>query len=93
MPLPKPCKQTQQPLSAAARLLVTGGQVPPLQLRRQFVVHVASEELADGLQQWPDTRGLIQERLGPTALAIAEGDADALRERLQVLAIELQTGA
>ena len=40
-------------------------------------------ELADGLMQWPQTRGLIASRLGPTALAVSEEQAPALRERLR----------
>src|SRR5262249_55424819 len=74
-----------QPLAPAARLLLTGVASPPPELRRQLVLFVASPELADGLLQWPSTRALIQERLGPKALAVAEEHAEALRERLRAL--------
>jgi hypothetical protein len=77
-------------LSPAARLLLHGAQLPPLDLRRQLVLTVTTPEVADGLLQWPGTRGLIQTRLGPTTLVVAPEDADALRERLQTLGMNIQ---
>jgi hypothetical protein len=50
---------------------------------------VADEELADGLMQWPQTRELIAERLGPTALVVAEENVERLRERLRDAGITL----
>jgi hypothetical protein len=78
-----------QPLSAAARLLLMGGVVPALDLRNQLVLHVSAPEVADGLMQWPGTRSLIQERLGPTAVVVAEEHVEELRQRLQALGITL----
>jgi hypothetical protein len=78
-------QRTGHPLSAATRLLLTGSQLPPPELRQHLVLHVATAELADGLMQWPETRALIESRLGPTALAIAEENAEKLRERLTLL--------
>jgi hypothetical protein len=78
-----------QPLPAAARLLMTAGQGEAPQFRRHLVLHVADEELADGLVQWPQTRELIEERLGPTALVVAEENAEKLRERLDAAGITL----
>ena len=81
-----------QALTSAARLLLTGPDSPPAELRRQLVLHVANEEIADGLEQWPATRGLIQERLGPTAILILEENVPALEERLHTLGINIQVG-
>jgi hypothetical protein len=67
--------------------LLTGAEVGDLELRRRLVVQVPTAELADGLVQWPGTRSLIQERLGPTALAVEEEHVPVLQERLQVLGI------
>jgi hypothetical protein len=78
-----------QPLSAAARLLLTGEQDPPAHFRRHLVLHVATPEIADGLMQWPQTRDLIEVRLGPTALVVAEEQAEPLRERLEGLGVKL----
>jgi hypothetical protein len=79
-------QRSGQSLSAAARLLLTGGE-SAAHLRRQFVLHVPSAETADGLQQWPGTRALILERVGPMALLILEEHAAALLERLRSLGI------
>jgi hypothetical protein len=78
-----------QPLSSAARLLLTGEQEPPVHFKRHLILHVATPEVADGLMQWPPTRGLIETRLGPTALAVAEEQAESLREHLQRLGVKL----
>jgi hypothetical protein len=82
-------QRTAEPLSPAARLLLAGSQALPPRLRQHLVLHVASEEIADGLMQWPETRALIAERLGATALAIAEADVLKLRERLREAGINL----
>jgi hypothetical protein len=80
-------RRAGQVLPAAARLLMAEGGGPPPQLHRRLVLHVPTEELADGLEQWPGTRALIEERLGPLALAVVEEHADLLRERLAELGI------
>jgi hypothetical protein len=68
---------------------MTAGQGEAPRLRRHLVLHVADEELADGLEQWPRTRELIAERMGPTALVVAEENAELLRERLRAAGITL----
>ena len=80
-----------QPLSAAARLLLSGSQAPAPALAPQLVLRVATPELAEGLLQWPGTRALIRERLGPTALAIADENVELLRQRLEELGVKLVT--
>src|SRR5262249_47725700 len=75
-------QRTGGAITPAARLLLTGAQVSAPQMRRHLVLHVAAAELADGLMQWPQTRPLIEGRLGPTSLAGAEGDAGELVRRL-----------
>lgn len=83
-------QRTGLPISAAALLLMTGPDAAPVELKRQLVLHVANEHLADGLQQWPSTRPLIQERLGPTRLAVAEDDVPLLMERLKELSVAMR---
>jgi hypothetical protein len=78
-------QRTGRPLPASARLLLTGAQLPPPALRRHLVLHVATDEIADGLLQWPPTGGLIDDRLGPTALVVSEDNAGKLQEQLQLL--------
>ena len=86
-------QRTGQTLPPAARLLLTGAEQPPVTLERHLVLHVATTELADGLMQWPATRVLIQSRLGPTALVVAEDNMARLRERLQDLGIRVESSA
>jgi hypothetical protein len=84
-------QRTGQTLPPAARLLLTAVETPPIELRREVVLHVADPLIADGLQQWPTTRGLIRARLGPAALAVADKDVELLTERLRELGISVQT--
>jgi hypothetical protein len=84
-------QRTGQPLSAAARLLAVGGQLGPLEVKRLQVLCTPTAESADGLLQWPETRALIEARLGPTALVVTEEGAAALRQRLAGLGIQLRT--
>jgi hypothetical protein len=84
------CQQRAgQLLPPAARLLMTAGQAEPPRLQRHLVLHVADPEVADGLLQWPETRGLIEAQLGPTALAVAEDKVELLRQRLRAAGILL----
>jgi hypothetical protein len=70
---------------------MSGAKAIMPQLRRQLVLHVDDADVADGLVQWPQTRTLIQARLGPTALAVAEEHVEELRQRLRILGIQLPT--
>jgi len=84
-------QRTGQPLTPAARLLLTANQVPAPELKSLLILHVATPELADGLQQWPGTRSLIKTRLGPTALVVLEENVPVLEERLQTLGMSMRT--
>jgi hypothetical protein len=84
-------QRTGRPLTPAARLILTSNQISPPELRRQLVMHVDSTDTADGLLQWPETKMLIEARLGPTALLIAEENLDALRARLGELGIAFRS--
>ena len=83
-------QRTGQPMPAAARLLLGGAGVVPPKLVRHLVLQMESPELADGLMQWPGTRSLIAERLGPTALSISAENLEALRQRLSELGMTVQ---
>lgn len=82
-------QRTTQPMTPAARFLLTAAQLPAPRLRQHVVLHVEVPEIADGLTQWPGTRELIAERLGPVALSVAEEDLDALKAKLAELGIRL----
>jgi hypothetical protein len=85
-------QRTGQMLPASAHLLLTGAQAAPPQVRRHLVLHLADEDLTDGLLQWPPTAALIAERLGPTAVAVAEEQLPALRDRLREAGISIAGG-
>jgi hypothetical protein len=82
-------QRSGQGIAPAARLLLMGSEAKPLEMRRELVLYVGSEELADGLQQWPGTRGLIVSRIGPTALVVADENVTVLEERLRELGVGL----
>lgn len=80
-------QRSGQPLSAAAKLLLAVGRLPELEVKRRFVLEVPSEEIADGLEQLPATRGFIERRLGPTALLIGDEGVEMFLERVKALGI------
>jgi hypothetical protein len=82
-------QRTGLPAPPAALLLMTAGQESSPNLRRHVVLEVASEALADGLMQWPQSRQLIAVRLGPTALSVPEQDIEALRQLLAQLGMSV----
>jgi hypothetical protein len=83
-------QRTGQPPSPAARLLLNGDRAQPLTISHQLVLHVAEPAIADGLLQWPETRVLIQSRLGPTALVVAEEHIEELRRRVAVVGLSFR---
>lgn len=76
-----------QPATPAARLLLAAAMVEAPRWQRHLVLHVANPEIADGLEQWPTTRELIAERLGPTTLAVIEENAEAVNKILAGLGV------
>ncbi|MCI0640362.1 MAG: helicase-associated domain-containing protein [Gemmataceae bacterium] len=83
-------QRTGLALSPAAKMLFTAASTPGIVLRRQLVLHLDNVELADGLLQWPPTRDLIQARLGPTAVTVAEDDVAELTKRCLQVGVELR---
>lgn len=82
-----------EPLSPAARLLLTADKEHAPRLRHLLVLTFPSEPLTDGLLQWPATRELIAERLGPTTLAIDRDNLPALKEQLHNIGIPIDEDA
>lgn len=81
--------RTGHPLTPAGRLFTVGPQLPPPAAGRVLVVELPSADVTDGLVQWPPTSGLVERRLGPTALVVDEANLPRLREVLAGLGIEL----
>jgi hypothetical protein len=80
-----------QPISPSARLLFSGQQTSA-RLQRHLVLHVGQVEVADGLMQWPVTRDLVEARLGPTSLSVADENLPELRQRLRELGVTVEEG-
>jgi hypothetical protein len=83
-------QRSGQEISAAAKLLWVGSDTPPVELRRLLVLVVPTPELADGLMQLRETRELIQERLGPTSLAVSDQVVDRLQRQLEAIGVEVK---
>ena len=83
-------QRTGQPLTAAGQLLLSGSDSSPVKMRERLVLDVGSERVADGLLQWPQTRALIEERLGNATLAISREQWPTLRDRMLALGIQVQ---
>ena len=84
--------RTGQPLSSAGRLLLLGPQMRPSTTSRLLVVRFPNSEVADGAMQWPQTRNLIAERLGPTAVVVAEENLEALEKVLREIGMSVAPG-
>ena len=52
----------------------------------------ATPELTDGVMQWPETRALVAERLGPTAVAVADENLEPLRKVLAEVGVTVIMG-
>ena len=81
--------RTGHPLTPAGKLFTHGPQLPPPTAGQVLVVELPSADVADGLVQWPPTAGLIDRRLGPTAVAVDPANLPRLREVLGGLGIVL----
>jgi hypothetical protein len=81
--------RTGQPLSPAGRLFLLGPLAAPPVAGRLLVVRFPTPDLADGATQWPETRALIAEQLGPTVVAVAEENLEALRKVLADVGVAL----
>lgn len=77
------------PLSPAGRLLLIGPQLPPPQAARLLVVKLPTAEIADGVAQWPATRRLVAERLGPLAVVVEEENFAAFQAALAEVGVQV----
>jgi hypothetical protein len=82
-------RRTGGHLPSAARLLLTGDETPPLELHQLCVLRVPTADVADGLMTWPETRGLVAERLSPTVLAVPPDALVELRARLAEIGVRV----
>jgi hypothetical protein len=76
-----------EPIAASARLLFTGNSASTLELTRRFVLTLPSQELTNGVCQWPHTADLLDDRLGPMAVSVPEENVDELLRRLAEIGV------
>jgi hypothetical protein len=82
-------RRTGEPLPPAARLFLTGNETPPLNLQQLTVLRLPTAEVADGIVSWPETRGLIVERLSPTVLVVPAEAVVQLRDMLAEIGVRV----
>lgn len=82
--------RTGGPLPPAARLFTQAAALPPSLASRRLVVQLPNEAATDGLMQWPVTRKLVEERLGPTAVAVDDANLDALVMTLAEIGLRVE---
>jgi hypothetical protein len=82
--------RTGGPMPAVAKLFTQAASLPPSLASRRLIVQLPNAAAADGVMQWPITRKLIDDRLGPTALAVDEANLKALVEALAEIGMRVE---
>lgn len=82
-------QRTGVPISMAARVLWSDRPSSTITVEPVLIVRVVSEAQADGLWQWPETRALLSERLGPTVFLVQADQVPALRNKLAEIELQL----
>lgn len=82
--------RTGERLSPAGRLFVTGPALKPSLAGTCVVVEFPTEETADGIMQWRETAGLIDRRLGPTAVVVNSEHLQLLRDALLSIGVAVE---
>lgn len=81
--------RSESPLSSSARLLFSGSGGTAGAYRKRLVVTLPSAIVTDGIEQWPPVSALVEERLGPRMIAVAEEKLPLLIERLHNIGVDL----
>lgn len=77
-------------LPPAVRLFSQAATLPPSLASRRLVVQLPNEAAADGVMQWPVTRKLIDDRLGPTVVAVDEMNLSTLVDTLADIGLRVE---
>jgi hypothetical protein len=83
-------RRAGRPLPPAARLLLTGETVTAASFQRLVVLRLPSSDVADGILAWPESKGLIAERLSPTVLAVDADAIETLRGKLAGIGVRVE---
>lgn len=82
--------RTGGPLPPAAKLFTQAATLPPSLAARRLVIQLPSEAATDGLMQWPVTRKLVEDRLGPTAVTVDDANLDTLVMTLAEIGLRVE---
>lgn len=85
-------QRTGQTISQAAKLLWSDRPISQVQLESLLMLRVADDTQADGLWQWPESRSLLHERLGPTVFHVLADQVTPLRHKLAEIGLQLVGG-
>lgn len=80
--------RTGQGITPAAKMLLTPPAGLELKAVARHVVSLPDADLGDGLMQWEETAGLIEERLGPARIVVAAENLEAFRAALGRIGIQ-----
>lgn len=75
-------------LTPAGRALLTAHTATGL-LERRLVLTLSSDDVLDGLMQWPTTAACLGERLGPCSVVVPADKIEALAAGLKQLGLEI----
>lgn len=75
---------------ASLRLLFSNSSLGEAEVRTRLVVTLPSEAIADGVCQWPETASLLEDRLGPTSVAITRENLPQLSAVLASIGIGMR---
>lgn len=84
-------RRTGKPPPAAVRLLWDERNGEFARLSQPIILTLPEESVADGLWQWPETRELLQERIGPFSFLISPDHLAALQKKLEEIAYPIQS--
>jgi hypothetical protein len=79
-------QRTGEPIPPAVRLLWDERNGEMARLTRPVILTLPEKSAADGLWQWPETRELLEERIGPLSFLVAPDRLDDLRKKLEEIA-------
>jgi hypothetical protein len=58
------------------------------EVRTRLVVTLPTESVTDGVCQWPPTADLLDDRLGPCAVAVSDENLQELLTNLKLVGVE-----
>ncbi len=84
--------RTGERMPAPGRLFALAAVMPASHVTQLTVLRLPNAEAVDGLFQWPTTRPLVADRLGPKAISVDEEHLPALLTILEQLGVKVDVG-